>query len=120
MPLNSILADGFEFKCNKIYQTIQLYRGEELMFTYPVNRPVGYRGGLIANLYKFLKSYLDQPINTIDEFDKDFDGRFRELLLALDKRRGRHRLLIQALQTDSPLVRTIISHRLRRKTPHAR
>ena len=73
-----------------------------------------FYGRHVVDLYRFLKRYMDTPRDQLDEFVGDYCG-LRDLLLAADKRRGRHINGILAFTTNSAKARKVFHNRFGRK-----
>ncbi len=131
IPVNNILADGFEFRRERKRHGFQIWMDGELIWDFPhefADAPTDknrtnsgidvwqstWHNFHLRSLHRFLRLYVDTPRDKLDEITDDYLG-LRDLLLAADKRRGRHSAAILMFTTDSAKARKIIHHRFGRK-----
>lgn len=108
LPLKAIFADGVELRCDGRTGDLKLTLAGDVVWLWS-ERDTDLWG--TNRLYDYLKSYLNTPRGKLEDIKGDYHG-LLEILLACDRRRGKHVLGAQLFTTDSPIVRKIILHRL--------
>jgi hypothetical protein len=130
--VQNILADGIVFRKDRKRVGFQIVAGEQVIWDFPrefadTPDPTGdgrtygdtrYHNWYLRDLYDFLKLYMATPRSELDQIKADFAG-LRDVLLASDKRLGRHSGAILMFATNSRKAREIIYFRFGSKRGEA-
>ncbi len=108
LPLRLIFVDGIELRGDGRTGDLDITLVGETIWRWSAEQADIWGTDF---LFHYLKSYINTPKNALDDIVEDYHG-LREILLACDRRRGKHALGAQLFTTNSSTVRKIILHRL--------